>query len=493
MDIVQLLADNDKNKLKLLELIQTNSDKRIEISFLEEKTDISKFKLNKLLKTLKIDLMETLLLDNIFTLNRGVIQVNSFITDENILKLRQRYASESLVYQLFFYLLFSNKTINNFIATHYVSNSSLYIYKKKLSNLLKEEHLNIKGNVIEGDELKIRFVAYSILDDLNGVSYPFSEIQKNQSNQFVFWIEQLFQIRIRNSLRYKLSVFLSIAALRIKKNSYLKDFPSYFKVDTSSKEYAELVKKLIKDFCISRELAESEAAAIYIFLYINDILKKKEFIKFEDLKDHLQLLNSNYIEIIKKLTRDDSINTSFLNELIQDVQPIHERLLLVPDIHHRFSSVKNTQIFQDEYPLFNRVVRENISKVSSIIDLNEDEQSDLYTYYMLELVEKFPFNPTERPVYITLDFSYGKIYEEYVSEHLQHFLERKIVIEKVISSRTDVYISDFYFENLSCTSILWQKLPSKFNWPELITKIEKIILEKDKFFVSKIYKTKEIS
>ncbi|EOS7869454.1 hypothetical protein E3O85_RS14150, partial [Enterococcus hirae] len=52
MDIVQLLDENSKMKIKLLELIQTKLGERVEISFLAQKTGISKFKLSKLIHEL---------------------------------------------------------------------------------------------------------------------------------------------------------------------------------------------------------------------------------------------------------------------------------------------------------------------------------------------------------------------------------------------------------------------------------------------------------
>lgn len=55
MDIVQLLDENSKMKIKLLELIQTKLGERVEISFLAQKTGISKFKLSKLIHELKME------------------------------------------------------------------------------------------------------------------------------------------------------------------------------------------------------------------------------------------------------------------------------------------------------------------------------------------------------------------------------------------------------------------------------------------------------
>ena len=81
MDIVQLLDENSKMKIKLLELIQTKLGERVEISFLAQKTGISKFKLSKLIHELKMELEQKLCLNDFFVVKRGVIQVYSFICD----------------------------------------------------------------------------------------------------------------------------------------------------------------------------------------------------------------------------------------------------------------------------------------------------------------------------------------------------------------------------------------------------------------------------
>ncbi|MEY8445530.1 helix-turn-helix domain-containing protein [Enterococcus ratti] len=479
MDIVQLLDENSKMKIDLLELIQTKLGEKVEISFLAQKTAISKFKLGKLINELKMDLQQKLSFDNIFTFKRGVIQVNSFICDEDILKLRQQYLDNSLIYQLLIFLLFSNKPINKFIAEHYISNSSLYLYKKRINKLLEKEHLLIKKNKIMGNEWKIRSVGYSIIHDLNGMGYPFTEQQKAQSDRFVLWIEQFFKIRIRNSLRYKLSLFLSVSALRIQKKAYFNESNVTIKVDMTAPLIQHLAWKLKAEYQVSDTIALREAAVLYIYLYVNRIIHNKTYLDFSELKPTLSTFNHNYLNMIREIANVISLDYRLLNTLVKEVQPIHERLLFMPDIHHSFRSIHNFQFLQEEYPLFDQKVKETILKTTNAVLLNEEEKTDLYICYMMELIEKFPLEAIEEAVYIALDFSYGKAYEEFIAEHLQYSLAGKIVIEKVISSKTDVYISDFHLGNLQCKTILWQRLPNHHNWQELITQIKKIILEKN--------------
>ena len=81
MDIVQLLDENSKMKIKLLELIQTKLGERVEISFLAQKTGISKFKLSKLIHELKMELEQKLCLNDFFVVKRGVIQDNQVVAD----------------------------------------------------------------------------------------------------------------------------------------------------------------------------------------------------------------------------------------------------------------------------------------------------------------------------------------------------------------------------------------------------------------------------
>lgn len=171
---------------------------------------------------------------------------------------------------------------------------------------------------------------------------------------------------------------------------------------------------------------------------------------------------------------------SLLKDLLKGVQPIHERLLLMPDIHHRFKNARNFQFLKEEYPLFDQKVNETITRIDRLVLLNEEEKADLYICYMMELIKNFPLEEIEEAIYITLDFSCGKAYEEFISAHLRYSLSGKIVIEKVISSKTDVYISDFHLGNLQCTHILWQRMPHNYNWQELITQIKQIVLEKKK-------------
>ncbi|MGP5392194.1 helix-turn-helix domain-containing protein [Enterococcus hirae] len=479
MDIVQLLDENSKMKIKLLELIQTKLGERVEISFLAQKTGISKFKLSKLIHELKMELEQKLCLNDFFVVKRGVIQVYSFICDEDILKLRQHYLNSSLTYQLLIFLLFSNRPINKFTTDHYISNSSLYLYKKRINKLLEKDHLIIKKNKIVGNEWKIRSVGYGILHNLNGIDSPFAEQQKNQSDRLVFWIEQFFRIRIRNSLRYKLSLFLSISALRIQRKAYLDEAHLTIKVDQTSILVQKLAGKLKTEYQISDTVAVKEASVLYAYLYVKRIIDKKSCLDFSELDPTLSIFNNNYSSMLKGIADSTFVDQRLFKVLLKNVQPIHERLLFMPDIHHRFGNIHNFQFLREEYPLFDQKVNETIMETARSILLNEEEKADLYMYYMMELIENFPLEAVEEAVYITLDFSYGKAYEEFIAEHLQYSLAGKIVIEKVISSKTDIYISDFHLGNLQCTHILWQRLPNNHNWQELIKQIKQCISEKN--------------
>lgn len=479
MDIFQLLDQNAKMKLELLDLLQPKLSEKIELSFFAQKTGLSKFKLGKLINELKMDLQQKLDLTNIFTFKRGVIQVNGFICDEDILKIRQHYLDNSLIYQLLIFLLFSTKPINKFTAEHYISPSSLYLYKKRINKLLEKEHLLIKKNRIVGNEWRVRSVGYSIIHDLNGIGYPFTEQQKNQSDRFVFWIEQCFNIRIRNSLRYKLSLFLSVSALRIKKKAYFHESHMTINVDSAAPLIQQLAKKLKAEYQLSDTVAINEASLLAIYLYINRIIHIKSYLDFSEIKATLSIFNSNYLNMIKEMAESISLDYQLLKALLKGVQPIHERLMLMPDVHHRFRNIRHFQFLKEEYPLFDQKVHETIRKIGNAVLLTEEEKADLYICYMMELIENFPLEAIEEAVYITLDFSYGKAYEEFIAEHLQYALAGKIVIEEVISSKTDIYISDFHLGNLQCTHILWQRLPNNHNWHKLISQIKQIILEKN--------------
>ena len=478
MDILQLLDENSKVKIELLEFIQTKLGEKVELSFLAQETAVSKFKLGKLIDELDIDLQQKLSLNNVFTFKRGIVQVNSFICDKDILKLRQQYLDSSLIYQLLIFLLFSNKPISKFTAEHYISNSTLYLYKKRINKLLEKEPLLVKKNKIVGNEWKIRSLGYSIIHDLNGIGHPFTEQQKNQSDQLVFWIEQFFKIRIRNSQRYKLSLFLSISALRMMKKSYFHKSYIAANVDLSAPLIQQLAGKLKNEYSIPDSVAINEAAILYIYLYINRMIHKKTHLNFSELKPTLLIFNSKYLNMIKEMSDSIPLDYQLLKVLFKGVQPIHERLLLMHDVHHRFRNIRHFQFLKEEYPLFDQKVNETITAIGHSILLTEEEKADLYICYMMELIKNFPLESIEEPIYITLDFSYGKAYEEFIAEHLQYALAGKIVIENVISSKTDVYISDFHLGNLQCKHILWQRLPNNHNWQDLIKQIKQIFLEK---------------
>ena len=72
----------------------------------------------------------------------------------------------------------------------------------------------------------------------------------------------------------------------------------------------------------------------------------------------------------------------------------------------------------------------------------------------------------EEPIYVCIDFSHGKSYNDYIRMMLLTLKSMHIVYEESISSMTQIYLSDFALEELICEQMIWKRPPTPDDWEE---------------------------
>lgn len=83
-----------------------------------------------------------------------------------------------------------------------------------------------------------------------------------------------------------------------------------------------------------------------------------------------------------------------------------------------------------------------------------------------------------RSINICIDFSRGKIYSDYISTNILQFQSMDINVTYKPNEQTDLYISDFNSEFVSCKQIIWKEPPNNKDWKNFGNILVKIRGEK---------------
>ncbi len=475
MDVMKLLDDTARNKLEMVEIIHSDYKLKIDIDYLVKKTNLSKFKVKGTLEDLQRDLEEEN--KSFFYINRGEIVPVGTISNLDILKLRLRYIKESILFKLYETILFTNDSLQDFTNQNFIGMTRLYAIRQELSNLLKTDDLKLKNNKIMGLEETIRLTSFNCYYYyFNGTEYPFSEDIKRKINKLIIWMEHYFSLKITNSERNKLVLFLSIAYLRVKQGGFIEKPPIHEEI-----EEVVLLKNLINKYLhLTENIALNEAQTIYVFMYINEIIERKENLYFDEVSEKIGNMSDIFIRQFER-TIDRNKEIVDLPYMKKRITHVHEQLLLLPSNSTTFIDTDQIQFFEENYRVFHEFVRNFIEYSNDRFDLQltNTGKTKLYFDYMFELIEYIPLEIIEEPIFITVDFSHGHSYSKFIAKSIKSFPSLNVLIEWRFSSKTDLYISDLYNRNLPYEQIIWRNPPDENDWEEFIDKIIELRSQKN--------------
>ncbi|HAP4981479.1 TPA: M protein trans-acting positive regulator, partial [Enterococcus faecalis OG1RF] len=99
------------------------------------------------------------------------------------------------------------------------------------------------------------------------------------------------------------------------------------------------------------------------------------------------------------------------------------------------------------------------------------------------LIHYLPLNVVERPIHVCVDFSQGTNYTEYIIKQVEGFETLNLVVERQLTAKTDIFISDYLLDNLIRKQIIWKNPPTPTDWKffgDTVVSIKKSSLLTDK-------------
>ncbi|MDH6365123.1 hypothetical protein M2139_002124 [Enterococcus sp. PF1-24] len=457
-----LLVDTDRYQLYILQTLEIRKSVFCSVDYLCQFLDISKYKVERNLEALQDSFLQIDETASIRIEPTGEITLEG-ISNLLLKKVRLLFLERSPYYQIFHNLITYEIGIESQLEFLPVSRSNAYKYQKEIKILLDEEKLNITRNKITGSEFQLRNFLFNFYYEVfNGIRNPFTTEIKAISNRVIEFLKQSHNVTISKTVEYKLMFFINIWLTRVKYTHFINE--SYMQVQESNlKEYLERLLK--ENFSLSQQDCEKEIAYFYLFLGLEEIvLFSDDDYQVSESENTAKEITTNFLhQLVKQM---HNISPEQYQLLVDGLMRINRRWLVYHFRESSFIHKIQNKYFQEVNPQFEKLVRTYIESLDEHLFNSNQEKNKLYYDYLFFLITKIPVEQLEVPIYVCIDFSHGKSYNEYIKMMLYTLKSMHIVYEENISSKTQLYLSDFAIDKLKCEQMIWKRPPTPDDWEE---------------------------
>ncbi|MDT2737295.1 helix-turn-helix domain-containing protein [Enterococcus pseudoavium] len=465
MQANDLLMDDDRYKWYLLQYLELNKNGYCRIEQLGDILELSRYKLEKYLQEIQEELIANHYTATIQLLENGEIEVQQ-LTHAIVKKMRIFLVERSLTYQIFHRYVVKETSLDNQIEELHVSRSSTYRLSKQLKAQLADEGFQLKKNQLIGNEFSIRSFLFGLYYEIfNGLASPFEEEIRRQAKEVFQYLEYYLNLSLPKTKEHKLLFFLSIVLIRLRKGHPVKENYIDYQADAVT-EY--LFKWLDSHFTLTQTEKYQEIAALLLFCQTIEIDLKQELNFIEEkqnqqaktlVNEFLQHLADHSQFAIARLKANDSLIVGLLR--------INRRWLIYHFRETTFVTKIQRRYFQEINPKLDELIQDFIEKIAQRGLFHSDqERNKLYYDYLFFLVTQISVEELEAPVYICIDFSHGSSYNEYIQTLLSSLQSMNICYEEKLSTKTQIYLSDFLIDTLPCQQMIWKRPPTPEDWAE---------------------------
>ncbi|WP_137663190.1 helix-turn-helix domain-containing protein [Enterococcus hulanensis] len=465
MQANDLLMDDDRYKWYLLQYLELNKNAYCSVDQLGDILELSRYKLEKYLQELQDELKENHYDATIELLETGEIEVHH-LTHAIVKKMRLYLVERSLSYQIFHRYVTKETSLDNQIEELHVSRSSTYRLYKRLKDQLTDEGFQLKKNQLIGDEGTLRNFLFGLYYEMfNGLANPFDEEIQHQTKELFRYLEHYLNLSLPKTKEHKLLFFMSIGLIRMRNNHSMdQEYVEY--EESAATEY--LSKWLDSHFSLTQTEKRREIAALLLFCQMMEIDSKqeltllagKEMRQAEDLVgDFLTYLAAHSRFEIQRLKEDTGLVSGLLR--------INRRWLLYHFRETTFVTKIQRRYFQEINPKLDELIQDFIETIAQRGLFHSDqERNKLYYDYLFFLITQISVEELEDPVFICIDFSHGSSYNEYIQTMLSSLQSMNICYEEKLSTKTQIYLSDFLIDTLPCHQMIWKRPPTPEDWAE---------------------------
>lgn len=433
----------------------------------------SDFLLNKIIEELNSDFEEYKLAEEFQLILSGatVTLIESGLATSNQFEIL--FIKNSLMFSILSELFFEKFTsVSEYADRNFISHPPIYKKLRKLKNYFEPFQFTInKKFVIEGNEKNIRSffsflfpkLFYQKLD-----IYPL-EIRK-QVRSFIKMLEKNLTKPISEYAKLKLAHFLAISFYRMSQGKFIEPAPlivneTFLK---SSSEYQWIAKWLkAKGTKETAAYMDYEIDQLLAFLVSEEIVYPPEYIENVERKFFRKLSK----EFILSVEEHFPTAHKYIRKKRKQIDLLHFQIIYFKLEYIEATKEIDISYFVENYAEYVSFCREYLNRHKSKKTL-WDMKEYLFFHYLVILEDSIPLQTILEPIYMYIDFSFGRTYNSMIQRNIEKITSLNIVYQSYIDEQTDLILSDIHFEEREAlATITWLAPPRAVDWANLTNQL----------------------
>ncbi len=451
-----LLNKEDYQKIAIFSYLESSYTELVSIKRIEKQMNLTYFKTTKLIHELMADFKE-MGLDDFFYIEKdsGMYRYKKNGLD-SLNRLLWMYGRRSLMFNyLDFFLKTVNLTLEKFSETFYISVSTAFKIKNEVEKCLNNYELSLKNE--QGmQEAQFRFIlsqVYYIF--FKEYEEPFPHTLFIEAEKMLEELESTLVLPKNGGMkRTQVIYYLVFSLFRIKQKKY----------STTANLYLLEDQKIVDTIMIRcPQVSKWLATANELETFVN-YLRTTGWLSGETSMER------NYESLLTKLfTILEERGKMSLDDVKKRLRPKLTLLFTKYATHknqiidsHFFSSLK---IFQENYGMFLEMVHSFIEEKECRELLGELKGNKKFLMELLFiLINKIPYQLLEKKVLVSVDFSIGCEYNEFIARTIENLPFANVVVDFSYSDHTDIYLSDVLTKEIDSRYLIWNSPPTAKDW-----------------------------
>ncbi|GED35961.1 hypothetical protein [Weissella hellenica] len=391
------------------------------------------------------------------------------INNAVVTKIINKQAYNSLPFQIFLHTFLNiyHMSDSEFQQSVGISAATYFRLKKNLNNAIGLE----KIRSLKKSEIFMRYYIHTVL-----VYFSYFDFSPDSLTQHADFIKMkqtanyamlVWHINPSRSQQKNFQYFCLVNLLRAKNNSpLLKSDLSYLVTLTSQNELLLFMNHMHKKWHLLKEDAEI-ATRYYITFLITTYSLPNKHLDFIQENTINQVITQQQIQHVAFLLEKQGTNID-ISDLKNKLAIVNARILspfFKTDLFH-YAKKQGPNLVPMNNSQADNLISEFTDMVAhtSASPFNTVEISEINKIYGLVVLPKLLMRHTDLQVHIVIDFTSGRILNDYISDIFNTLGDLHITIDKNVTDNTEIYLTDTLNSTLSIHQIVWKSKPSENEW-----------------------------
>ncbi|MGV0169049.1 hypothetical protein ACRYI5_10720 [Furfurilactobacillus sp. WILCCON 0119] len=377
-------------------------------------------------------------------------------------KLRALYATTSDYFLMFEYLYLNERaeTRQEFMSRTFMSISHFFTLRNKVIRIT-QDHFHMTEHSAEGLKRQVVFNVFYYF--FNGIRFPFINLET--VTLLIQKLQEVYQFQLRPTQLEQLRYFCAIQISRGNNSHSISYVPLHI---TTSVEAINITKNFYNEIISSEDDLSNEAAFTHDFLHVTGMISFDFNILTPKVRKKIQQLTDIQITILREKLNFFDKNFNFSN-VTTSLNQINLHLEFPFFISSTFSDPDKVRFFKETYPQLHETVMILINQTIKRTFPSAKLQTITQLYYtvIFSIMLNLPLNAYSEAIYVTVDFSQGDLYTNYITQAIKQLGLSNLVVEQQLSSHTDLYLSDIFVNNMVPEQVTWENPPKPIDWQDL--------------------------